>query len=91
VPASTHHPEQAFACADEVAVPPGGELLRIGAPVEVVTAETLRVCYAVEVALLPVAGDRYRVCVPRSYLFVVIAAMHDAARAVAEQERAFDA
>jgi iron complex transport system ATP-binding protein len=65
---STHHPEQAFACADRVAVLAGGELLQIGAPAEVVTAETLRACYSVEVAVLPVADSRYRVCVPRSYL-----------------------
>jgi len=65
---STHHPEQAFACADRVAVLAGGELLRIGPPAEVVTAETLRACYSVEVAVLPVGDDRYRVCVPRSYL-----------------------
>jgi iron complex transport system ATP-binding protein len=65
---STHHPEQAFACADRVAVLAGGELLRIGPPAEVVTAETLRACYSVEVAVLPVADDRYRVCVPRSYI-----------------------
>jgi iron complex transport system ATP-binding protein len=65
---STHHPEQAFACADRVAVLAGGELLRIGPPAEVVTSETLRECYAVEVAVLPVVDDRYRVCVPRSYL-----------------------
>jgi iron complex transport system ATP-binding protein len=65
---STHHPEQAFACADRVAVLVGGELLRIGPPAEVVTAETLRACYAVEVAVLPVAESRYRVCVPQSYL-----------------------
>jgi iron complex transport system ATP-binding protein len=64
---STHHPEQAFACADRVAVLAGGELLCIGAPGEVITTETLRACYAVDVAVLPVAGDRYRVCVPRSY------------------------
>jgi iron complex transport system ATP-binding protein len=65
---STHHPEQAFACADRVAVLAGGELVRIGPPAEVVTAETLRACYAVEVVVLPVADDRYRVCVPQSYL-----------------------
>src|SRR5271155_2345654 len=46
----------------------GPELLRIGPPGEVVTAETLRACYAVEVAVLPVADSRSRVCVPRSYL-----------------------
>ena len=37
-------------------------------PAEVITAETLRACYSVEVAVLPVADNRYRVCVPRSYL-----------------------
>jgi iron complex transport system ATP-binding protein len=65
---STHHPEQAFACADRVAVLAGGELLQIGVPAEVITPETLRACYSVDVAVLPVADDRYRVCVPRSYL-----------------------
>ena len=64
---STHHPEQAFACADRVALLAGGELLCIGAPAEVITTETLRACYAVDVAVLPVAENRYRVCVPRSY------------------------
>jgi iron complex transport system ATP-binding protein len=65
---STHHPEQAFACADRVAVLAGGELRRIGPPAEVVTSETLRACYSVEVAVLPVADGRYRACVPRSYI-----------------------
>jgi iron complex transport system ATP-binding protein len=65
---STHHPEQAFACADRVAVLAGGELVRIGPPAEVVTTETLRACYAVDVAVLPIADGSYRVCVPRSYL-----------------------
>ena len=65
---STHHPEQAFACADRVAVLAGGALLRIGAPADVITPETLRACYSVDVAVLPVADDRYRVCVTRLYL-----------------------
>lgn len=65
---STHHPEQAFACADQVAVLAGGKLLQIGAPADVITPATLRACYSVEVAVLPVAEDRYRVCVPRLYL-----------------------
>jgi iron complex transport system ATP-binding protein len=63
-----HHPEQAFACADKVAVPAGGVLLRFGSPPEVVTAETLRACYAVDVAVLPGADGRCRAGVPRSYL-----------------------
>jgi len=46
----------------------GGLLLRIGTPANVITSETLRACYSVDVAVLPVADDRYRVCVPRAYL-----------------------
>ena len=65
---STHHPEQAFACADRVAVLAGGALLQIGAPADVITRETLRACYSVDVAVLPVADDRYRVCVPSLFL-----------------------
>src|SRR5215472_6148908 len=66
---STHHPEQAFACADRVAVLAEGRLLRIGPPAEVVTAETLQQCYGVDVEILPVSGaSPYRVCVPQSYL-----------------------
>jgi iron complex transport system ATP-binding protein len=65
---STHHPEQAFACADRVAMLACGQLLQIGAPAEVITTETLRACYSVDVAVLPVANNHYRVCVPRSYL-----------------------
>ena len=60
--------EQAGAETTEVAVLAGGELLRIGAPAEVVTAETLAACYSVDVAVLPVADNQYRVCVPRAYL-----------------------
>jgi iron complex transport system ATP-binding protein len=65
---STHHPEQAFACADTVAVLADGELLRLGPPAEVVTADTLNACYGVDVAVLPVAAGAYRACVPRTYL-----------------------
>ena len=53
---STHHPEQAFSCADMVAVLAGGELLQLGSPTETITAETLRACYSVDVAVLPVAA-----------------------------------
>jgi iron complex transport system ATP-binding protein len=65
---STHHPEQAFSCADRVAVLVGGELMCIGPPAAVISAETLRACYAVEVSVLSVANGRYRVCVPKSFL-----------------------
>src|SRR5262249_54130502 len=60
---STHHPEQAFACADEVALLHDGALFRLGPPDAVITAETMRTVYGVEVDVLPVGGDsRARVC-----------------------------
>jgi iron complex transport system ATP-binding protein len=66
---STHHPEQAFACAGRVAMLLGGRLLRLGPPADVITAETLRQCYDVDVKIVPVASDgRYRACVPLSHL-----------------------
>ena len=34
---TTHHPEQAFSCADRVAVLAGGELLLLGSPTETIT------------------------------------------------------
>jgi iron complex transport system ATP-binding protein len=63
---STHHPEQAFAAADHVAMLHGGRLVRFGAPAEVVTSESLRLIYNVDVDVLPVGDGRAMVCVPRS-------------------------
>jgi iron complex transport system ATP-binding protein len=60
---STHHPEQAFACADRVAMLHGGRLIRLGPPDAVITPEAMRLVYAVEVAVLPVGTGRMRACV----------------------------
>jgi iron complex transport system ATP-binding protein len=60
---STHHPEQAFACADRVAMLHGGRLIRVGPPLEVITPETMKLIYDVDVAVLPVGAGRMRVCV----------------------------
>jgi iron complex transport system ATP-binding protein len=64
---STHDPDQAFVCADRVAMLHRGGLARLGAPEDVVTAETLREIYSVdvEVALVPSGdGGVRRVCIP---------------------------
>jgi iron complex transport system ATP-binding protein len=64
---STHDPDQAFVCADRVALLHQGRLVRLGAPAEVITAESLREIYGVEVAVASIqvgAGKERPVCVP---------------------------
>ena len=71
---STHHPEQAFACADRVAMLHDGRLLAVGPPAAVITPAAMRTVYGVDVEVLPVGEHgRMRVCVPR-------AAPHDGSR-----------
>jgi iron complex transport system ATP-binding protein len=64
---STHDPDHALACADRVALLHHGTLAALGAPDEVVTAQTLRETYGVDVRVAQVSMDaaapRY-VCVP---------------------------
>ena len=63
---STHHPEQAFACADRVAMLHAGRLFRLGAPAEVITPDTMRAVYGVEVDVVALDGRAdARVCLPR--------------------------
>ncbi len=64
---STHDPDHAFLCAHRVALLHRGRLARLGPPAEVITRETLREVYGVEVTVteLPRADGRVaRVCVP---------------------------
>jgi iron complex transport system ATP-binding protein len=62
---STHHPEQAFACADRVALLHRGGLLATGAPESAITPATMQTLYGVDVAVVPIAGHApWRVCVP---------------------------
>jgi iron complex transport system ATP-binding protein len=65
---STHDPDQAFLCADRVALFHRGTLLCAETPERAVTAEHLRLVYGVEVRIETVtdeAGGPRRVCVPR--------------------------
>jgi len=64
---STHDPDHAFLCAHRVALLHQGRLARLGPPGEVITRESLREVYGVEVTVTEVAradGGRARVCVP---------------------------
>jgi iron complex transport system ATP-binding protein len=64
---STHDPDQAFLCADRVALLHEGRLARLGTPDATITAESLREIYGVEVAIVRVAvgeGGERAVCLP---------------------------
>ena len=64
---STHDPDQAFLCADRVAMLHEGRLARHGTPDEVITAESLKQIYGVDVVVtrVPMGGGTERaVCIP---------------------------
>ena len=63
---STHDPDQAFLCADRVALLHAGRLAHLGPTAEVVTPATLRETYGVDVDVVTLTreGRPVRVCVP---------------------------
>ena len=64
---STHDPDQAFICADRVAMLHEGKLARIGTPAEAITSESLRQLYGVDVEVTQVetgSGARRTACIP---------------------------
>ena len=68
---STHDPDQAFLCANRVAMLHEGRLARIGPPAEAITAESLRQIYDVEVVVTRVPmgdGAERSVCIPAGSL-----------------------
>ncbi len=63
---STHDPDQAFLCADRVAMLHQGRLVHLGPPQEVITRESLRAIYGVDVDVVRLdrGGRQIQVCVP---------------------------
>jgi iron complex transport system ATP-binding protein len=64
---STHDPDQAFLCADQVAMLRAGRVAWSGSPVQAITTESLRDIYGVEVAVVRVmlpGGEERSVCIP---------------------------
>jgi iron complex transport system ATP-binding protein len=64
---STHDPDQAFLCAQRVAILHGGRLAHMGAPQKVITPANLRAVYGVDVEIITVEnrnGEKLPVCMP---------------------------
>ena len=64
---ATHDPDQAFLCADRVALLHDGRLVADAPPTEAITPATLRAVYGIDADVIDVAlasGGTRRVCVP---------------------------
>lgn len=62
---TTHDPSHAFLVGDKVAIMNGGGFAAVGTPDEVITEESLRMLYELDVRILTVDGGAARkVCVP---------------------------
>jgi len=61
---SSHDPDHAFLCAQRVLLLGEGRALEIGAPAEVIRADSLKRLYGVSVEVLPL-GDGRHTCLPR--------------------------
>src|SRR5262245_48345231 len=64
---STHDPDQAFLCAQRVAILHQGRLAHVGPPERVITPAILRQVYGVEVEIAEIesgAGEKHSVCLP---------------------------
>lgn len=63
---TTHNPEQSFMFSDRILALRGGRVLTEGRPRDVLTSDTMRQLYGVEVEVSSLFDDRVRVCTPSS-------------------------
>lgn len=61
---TTHNPEQSYLFSDRILALQGGRILLDGPPHQVLTRETIRELYGVEVDVVQLCNDRARVCIP---------------------------
>jgi len=61
---TTHHPEQSFMFSDRILTIQNGRVLIEGTPEEVLTEETIRALYGVDVDVVSLYNDNVRVCIP---------------------------
>lgn len=61
---TTHHPEQSFLFSDRILTIQKGRVLTVGKPEDVLTVETIRALYGVDVNVVSLYEDRARICIP---------------------------
>ena len=61
---TTHHPEQSYMFSDRILAIQKGRVLTEGKPSQVLTEETIRSLYGVDVDVVSLNDDNVRICVP---------------------------
>ena len=61
---TTHHPEQSYMFSDRILAIQKGRVLTEGKPEAVLTEDTLRALYGVEVKVVSLYDDQARICIP---------------------------
>ena len=61
---TTHHPEQSYMYSDRVLTIQQGRVLAEGPPEEILTEETIRALYGVDVEVISLYHDKVRICIP---------------------------
>jgi len=61
---TTHHPEQSYLFSDRILTIQKGRVLKEGTPEEVLTEETIRALYGVDVEVVSLYNDNARICIP---------------------------
>ena len=61
---TTHHPEHSYLFSDRILALQNGRVLTEGTPAQVLTAETIRSLYQVDVDVVSLYDDKNRVCIP---------------------------
>lgn len=64
---TTHNPEQSYLYSDKILALQHGRVLTCGKPAQVLTEETMKRLYGVDVEVLSLFEDRARVCVPKTF------------------------
>ena len=60
----THHPAQSYLFSDRILAIQKGQVQKDGPPAKVLTADTMRALYGVDVDVLSLYGDKARICIP---------------------------
>jgi len=62
---TTHHPEQSYMFSDRILTIQKGRVLTEGTPEEVLTEDTIRALYGVNVDVVSLYADQARICIPK--------------------------